>query len=287
MTYVKDEKRFINIKIAVCTMAKLENLYINEFIDYYFKLGVNNIFIYDNNEPNTEKIADVLKNSYNHKVFIYETYKYNITHQSQAFTHCYKSFKNKFDWFIMVDIDEYVYIINDTLKSYLNNEIFKKCDFIKLHWLIPTDNNLLYYDSRPLMIRFKGPYKKKRHIKSIIRGNISDLTYWVHSPNHSPKKNITCNNEGTKINYKNLNFEIIEPINTKKAFIIHFRYKSTEEFINKYKRGYNNWFGKYTQMMLSSILKEYLSQNEITLEKLNYIEKELLLNLTSYKLKLK
>jgi len=182
-------------------MGKLENLYVNEFIDYYLKLGVNHIFIYDNNDPNKEKIEDVVKDSYKKKVSIYKTDDYNISHQSLAFTHCYQNFKYRFNWFIMVDFDEYVYIVNDTLKNYLNSEIFNKCDFIKLHWLVPTDNKLLYYDSRPLLERFKGPYKKEKFIKSIIRGNISNLTYWVHSPKYSPQKNITCNNEGTKIVY--------------------------------------------------------------------------------------
>ena len=48
------------IKIALCTMGKKENLYVNEFINYYKKLGVNKIFIYDDNEPNSERIKDVI-----------------------------------------------------------------------------------------------------------------------------------------------------------------------------------------------------------------------------------
>ena len=34
-----------NLKIALCTMGKKENLYVKEFIDYYIKLGINHIFI--------------------------------------------------------------------------------------------------------------------------------------------------------------------------------------------------------------------------------------------------
>ena len=283
----KEKYELLNTTIALCTMGKLENLYINEFISYYIKLGVDHIIIYDNNEPKTEKIKDVIKNNYANKVSIFETYKYNINHQSQAFTNCYQTFKQKYDWFIMVDIDEYLYIINDTLKHYLNDEIFKKCDFIKLHWVTPTDNNLLYYDKRPLFERFKGPFIKEKKIKSIIRGNISDLMYWVHSPSFSPKNNITCNNEGKRIIYKHLNFEEIEPINTKRAFIIHFRFKSTEEFIKKYKRGYSNWHGNLTNNILNSLVELYFSINEITIEKINYIERELKLNLSLYKYKLK
>ena len=79
------------------------------------------------------------------------------------------------------------------------------------------------------------------------------MKYWVHSPYISPDRNITCNNEGKKIRYKYMNFESIKKINTKNAYLIHFRYKSTEEFINKYKRGYSNWYGNETNEILKFI----------------------------------
>ena len=41
-------------------MAKNENLYVKEFINYYEKLGIDNIFIYDDNNYNTESIKDVV-----------------------------------------------------------------------------------------------------------------------------------------------------------------------------------------------------------------------------------
>ena len=46
----------------------------------------------------------------------------------------------------------------------------------------------------------------------IIRGNITNLKYWVHSPYISPDKNITCDNEGNIIKYKYMNFESINKI---------------------------------------------------------------------------
>ena len=51
-----------------------------------------------------------------------------------------------------------------------------------------------------------------------------------HSPKISPVRNITCKNTEAKINYKDLNFEKKLPIKIEKAFIIHFRYKSTEKY---------------------------------------------------------
>ena len=53
-------------------MAKNKNLYIKEFVDYYLKLGIDHIFIYDDNEPNTEKISNVFNNSYISHITIYD-----------------------------------------------------------------------------------------------------------------------------------------------------------------------------------------------------------------------
>ena len=222
-----------NLKIALCTMGKKENLYIREYIDYYLKLGVDHLFIYDNNSPNTEKIIDCIESSYKNKVSVYETNSKNITNQARAFTDCYQNHKYEYDWFLMLDIDEYLFIVNDSLKNYLNRSIFDKCDIINFHWALATDNNLVYYDKRTLFERFKGPYVNSIFVKSIIRGNITNLTYAVHSPKISPERNITCDNEGKRLNYSILEIEGVSPISVKKAYIIHFRYKSTEEFITE------------------------------------------------------
>ena len=275
-----------NIMVALCTMGKKENLYAREFMNYYMNLGVDHMFIYDHNSPFTEKIEDVLDKKYKKKITFYETQKLNISCQKEAFTNCYENNKNNFDWFIMVDMDEYLYIIKDSLKNYLNDEVFNKCDFIKIHWMNSRDNNLLYYEPKPLFKRFKKPYIKSKYIKSIIRGNIPNLKYWVHSPYISPFNNVTCTNEGKIINYTNINFEFIDNINIKRAYIIHFRFKSTEEFIAKYKRGYSNWHGNEINDVMKERLSTYFKENGINLKKVNYIERELKLNLSSYKEKI-
>ncbi len=280
----KINKRKNNIKIALCTMAREENLYINEFIEYYLKLGVDHIFIYDDNQNNTEKIIDAVYKKFIINVTVYEAKKFNIENQSFAFTECYKNNYNKFDWFLMLDIDEFLFIVNNTLKGYLTNKRFNKCDFIKINWVYATDNDLIYYDPRPVFERFKPPYIKSEFVKSIVRGNIVGLKYMVHSPYISPKRNITCNNIGKKIYYKKMNFENIRPINIKLAYIIHFSEKSTEEFVKKVKRGYKNWI---TTKFVNDKPKVYFSHNKVTLEKINYIEKELNISLTEYKNKIR
>ena len=75
-------KRNSNIKIALCTMGKDENLYANEFIKYYINLGVNHLFIYDDNDDNEEKINDIMNKEYKKYVTIFETKKLHINYFS-------------------------------------------------------------------------------------------------------------------------------------------------------------------------------------------------------------
>ena len=121
----------------------------------------------------------------------------------------------------------------------------------------------------------------------MVRGNIKNLKYWVHSPYISPFKNISCNNIGKIINDKNINIEFQSNINVKKAYIIHFNYKSTEEYINKYKRGYSNWFEDRLSDFLDIKIKDYFRDNEITMNKIDFFERELKINLSEYKKLLK
>ena len=273
-----------NLKIALCTMGKKENLYVKEYVNHYLKLGVDHIFLYDDNDPNTEKFSDVIDQTYKNNVTIIKNN--TIEGQSVAFTDCYERNKLKYDWFLMIDMDEFLYLVEDNnIKEYISNHVFDKCDFIKFHWAHSTDNNLVHYDNRSLFERFKPPYLSEEFVKTMIRGNISELKYWVHSPHISPIRNISCFNNGNKILINRVNIESVDPVNFDKAILVHFRYKSTEEFIIKYKRGYRNWFGARTKNFLNSHVEVYFEQNKITLEKINYLEKELKIKLWFIKLK--
>ena len=261
------------LKLAICTMARKENLYIKEYVDY------EHIYIFDDNKIEEENITEVINKNYYKTVTIYN-YKQIIKDQKAAYTLCYEMNKDKYDWIFMNDIDEFLIIKNDTLKHYLSQGIFDKCDFIKIHWVVPTDNNLLKYDNRSLFERFKGPFLLDTHIKTLVRGNIKELQFDIHSPLFSPNNNISCNNKGEIFKNKDIFFQDVFDINIEKAYIIHFKYKSSEEYINKYKRGYKNWVGKdFLPMRIS----EYFKDNNISLEKIEYFERELNLNLSKLK----
>ena len=96
-----------NLRFALCTMGKEENQYLNEFVDYYIKLGINHIFIYDDNPPNYKQMSDSLDDKYKQNVTFYKNLSSSFIHQSTLYNYCYEKNKNIFDWFLMVDMDEF------------------------------------------------------------------------------------------------------------------------------------------------------------------------------------
>ena len=166
-------------------------------------------------EPNTEEISTEIEPKY--KIFV-TIYKFNGI-QADSYNDCYQRNNLNYNWLLFVDFDEYLYIRKYSLKYYLNKPIFNKCDFIHFHWVIATDNNLIHYDNRSLFERFKGPYIKSKFIKSIVRGNIKDLKYIVHSAGKSPYKNISCNNIGKIIKYNKIDIEYISKIRNLKNYL--------------------------------------------------------------------
>jgi hypothetical protein len=113
-----DKKK--NIKVALCTMGKQENLYVKEFISYYIRLGMDKIFIYDDNDNNTEQISDMVEKRFRKYVKIYKPKQLKLFSQAKQFTDCYSKNKDKYDWFLMVDMDEFLFIKKGSLKNYLS-----------------------------------------------------------------------------------------------------------------------------------------------------------------------
>lgn len=54
------------MKVCVCCIAKMENLYIKEYVEYYYNLGVDKIVLYDNNEIDGEHFRRCIFGIYHH-----------------------------------------------------------------------------------------------------------------------------------------------------------------------------------------------------------------------------
>ena len=94
-----------NIKVCICTSGKKENRYIREFVEYYIKLGVDKIFLYDNNDENGEKFEDVIKDYIESHLVKILNWRGKIREQIKMLNHFYKNNFNKYEWLIFYDID--------------------------------------------------------------------------------------------------------------------------------------------------------------------------------------
>ena len=271
LKFLKDTK---DIKVGLCGIGKKENLYIEEFVKHYKNIGYNHLFLYDNNDIGDEKFEDILYNEIN-SGFVTVISKRGIKNQQGiSYKECYERNKKEYDWLSFFDMDEYLYLKNNkTIKEFLNDEKYKKCMNVKINFLFYTDNDLVYYENKPLNERFttyRLDYFPNIHVKSTIRGNLS-RNYWssLNNPHTSTVRYLCCNTLGEKIKFDTP----FNPPNYDYAYIKHFSTKTIEEFCNKVKRGYvsrdfelnkNNWAKRFNNFFLL---------NKKTKEKLDFIKK--------------
>ena len=271
--------------VGICTIGRDENLYAKEFIEYYLKLGIKKIIIYDNNEINGENFSDILKEYLiNKKVEIIDIHGFESA-QLPSYNHCYKTYGNQFDFLLFLDFDEFV-IIEDIMdiNTYLYNKKFKKCETIILNWIIYGDNNLVNYDNRTMIERFTKLINKYNRGKSIIRTNIPNL---IISSTHIIGINTEyfCDSNGKRIVPKS--FYDFEAPNNSQAYIKHFFTKTAEEFCNKIKRGDGHFHKShpFNINVLNSKIEMFFNFNSITNEKLRIIEKCSGINLNKFRKK--
>ena len=276
------------IKIGLCCIAKKENKYIKEYVDYYLKLGFNKIILYDNNDINGEIFDNILKKYINKNFVELINYRGLDKPQKIAYTHCYNMNKNNFDWIAFYDVDEFLYLINYTnVRTFFSFYKFKNCSSILINWKYYGDNNNIYYEEKPIIERFKIPFvfpKKcnkqlffRSAAKSIIRGSLN-IT-WQHFP-HFIKNQPICRPDGKIIK------DPFSPPQYSIAYIKHFTTKSTEEFADRLIRG--TVFSNNTssdEYKIERLKIYYFFFNKINTTKIEVLEKKLKLNLKAIFLK--
>ena len=210
-----------------------------------------------------------------------------IKAQFKIMNDCYKETFNKFDWILFYDIDEFIYLkYFDSLKVFLSQSKFRTCDKIQLNWIHRVDDgNSIFYDERPLYIRFKkresnilkkGFYPQ---IKSILRGHIPNI---VIGCLHNLASNLKgCDGFGRISNISGI--QSMRP-DFKKNYINHYYGKSLEEFVEKLKRG-SAAIGPTNRSIIAKI-NRYFDIYKITKKKINYLENMTGLNLSEYKKKI-
>lgn len=268
------------MKVAICAVCRLENRYIREWVEYYKNLGIDHIYLYDNNDENSEKLSHVLLDYLNEGyVSITEIFGRQGLNskgcQTGIYNECFSLHRYEYDWFGFFDIDEFVCIPDRTLKDFLSDNMFLDTDVIHMSWQIYGDNGQCFYENKPVQERFKVPcqidaiyaqkFPENMWIKSFVKctGQITGIQ------THTAYTNGICRTaDGILSDSRKLQ----EPtISWKNAYVKHYITKSLQEHIVRRIYFLGNAFCN-VPTTISLQLRCYFNINDYTEEKINMIK---------------
>lgn len=209
-------KNKLIMKVSLVCIAKNEDNYIEEWVNYYLKLGFDKIFIYQNDwrtkleHPNVIKLENDGPNK-----------------QRECYNHFIKTYHSEYDWSAFLDIDEFLVLKkHKNIKTFIYD--FREFPAIGINWVLFGNNNLTEVEGEYSVIkRFtKRQLHINEHVKLIVRLN-PRIVMDIHSANTFAVG--TCKNK------------FMGPFNTKCtdeiAQINHYFCKTQEEFQEKCNRG--------------------------------------------------
>lgn len=203
------------MKIALVCIAKDEDYYLDEWIDYNYKLGFDHIFLYENDwRSNIEKdfLTKIPFDGKNLQLNAYNSFIQN---------------NKDYDWVAFIDCDEFITLkkhnnIKDFIKEYNNS------NGIGLNWYFFGSNDKIKREENSLLKQFK--YRSDvvdQHIKVIMNLNNNFRMTLPHNANI-----LVNDTNGKKISGP---FNINGP--TDVAYINHYRNKTYEDYEIRCKRG--------------------------------------------------
>lgn len=280
-----EDKKAEEIKTLICCIGKNENRYVREYVEWYKKIGVTKIRIYDNNDPDGERFEDVIGDYVKDGFVEIVDYRGKKDCQHDAYNICYEEEKNNYDWILFIDCgDEYLsFVHTKTIGEYLAMPQFVNFDIIHINLMTFGDCGKIHYEDKPLAERFPSPipfdtkiaydFPENCHVSSIVRGGkekviFSKVSGWSHTP--SPTTLRCCNDVGITVDgnspVQNVDFQL--------AFFRHYTTKTAEEYCDKMRRGFpdQEWDGSRVQNLIET---RFFRTNEITKEKVEVFKEKL------------
>ena len=280
-------------KTAIVAIAKMENNYLREWVEYHKSIGITHIFLYDNNDLDGERfdsvINDYITDGYvevfdvRGKKGTVEWRKGYTSLQIEVYDECYQKHKNEYEWFAFIDIDEFIITVDNNINTTLNNTRYCGYDAIKMCWKYYDDNNHVQVENNNYncMTRFThhNPINNlyNEMCKIFLRGGLdihvnSCHGFQVENINF-PKSVKVCNARGEKQNNK---FIVLDGYKSCYDFLWlnHYRCKTIEEYVTKCYRGWPDDLDKELgQKPIDNVCKEFFKHNTRTIEKVNIANK--------------
>ena len=261
---------------AIIAIVKYEEKYIVDWLDWHIKIGVNHFYLYDDNDEDyVPKLEPIIKNYIDDGIVTllnkndFEEFldlrgphkdnspdhKKQVNKQMNVYTHFFNKYKHLHDYIGFFDIDEYIKIPNEKyIGPFL--EKYEKYSIFYLWWHFYINENIYNKDSIFKQIkeckeyqftnaeRSKLRYRRNKYILNCKK--FKNEKVLLDSPHIIPSKYIKK--------------DALKIFNDKEAYLIHYKYKSLTDFIDKL-------LGKYykgKKYEINDVIKEYSIINNVT-----------------------
>lgn len=267
------------MRVVLCCLAKNEESYINDFVKWYLNIGVDTIYIYDNNDiEKGESLRNSIDKDLLDRVVIFNVRgKKSKCMQQELYTEFYTNYKDTFDWCVVCDIDEYLTNVPN-IKALLDLHIYRRFQQIRIKWKLFGDDNIITRDmSIPVYKVFKKEItsswnrdlitKGNLEIqgKCIVRGHIDNVEFVSSHYASFTNGNLleSCLPNGRMTSSK---VAIYSKYNDIHIFFNHYMTKSLSEFIEQKMNRNDAVFNENIK------LDYYWRINEKTNEKIEYLK---------------
>lgn len=225
---------------AICGIFKNEGPYLKEWIEYHLMIGINHIYLYNNNS--TDDFMSVVDPYIKSNQVTLVNWEKNQA-QMEAYDDCIKRFKSETNWLGFIDIDEFINPQKDVdfnafLKEHENN-----CSSIMIYWRFFGADGLEERDIRsPVIKDFRLCWSKLSNVGKCFFNTAFDYDlastphktlhhdFWARVGNKDlPPKN-------TEGYFVYCNHNKLHSIN-QKVIINHYFTKSKAEYVFKKTKG--------------------------------------------------
>lgn len=235
---------------TVACIAKDEDLYLEEWVNFHRVVGAEQIYIYDNESktPIRELLSKYLREKI---VTVIEIPGRHI--QMDAYSHCLKNFGNQTKWMAFIDVDEFLVPKScDSVPQVLNE--FEEYGALASHWIWYGPHGYINKPEGLVIENYIMAAQKNwcmhRHIKSIVQPEKTikpiDPHYFTYEPpyfavleNHTRidgSISFPCNNCDKPDMIENHCCDTGD-VNINKIQTNHYFTKSFDEFMIRHKRG--------------------------------------------------
>lgn len=148
--YVKKnvDNRKCKYYFSVCSIFKNEAPFLREFIEYHRLIGVEHMYLYNNNS--SDNYLDVLDEYINDGFVSLIDWEKNYA-QCEAYQHCYDNFRKETFWLAFIDIDEFIVPhIEIDIKMFMKR--FEYFPALNLFWKMFGTGGLIERDNSKLLI---------------------------------------------------------------------------------------------------------------------------------------